>query len=374
MGGSSKRAPDPPDPIETAGAQTGLNVGTGIANQLLGQVNQNTPLGTLNYAQTGSTKWTDPLSGKVYDIPRMTATTTLTPQQQRLFNTQQQAGQNMATLARDQSQRLGSILGNPLDLGDAPDTRLTQMRTVGNDPRLQQNVKDAGKITRTYGTDFSADRQKVEDALMARMQPGMDQDRRELEAGLANRGIKLGSAAYDRAQGIAGQNVNDARLGAILGAGEEQSRLTGLEAARAQFQNAAQQQQYGQNLGNATFTNSARQQGFQNDLARLGFNNQVRQQNYGNSRQARNDWLQEQYAARNQPINEIGALLGTGQVQMPNFNVAGGPQVPTTDYGGMVGQNYNNQLQAWQARMAQNPMNGIMGGLFGLGQAGIMGL
>ena len=38
MGGSSKRAPDPPDPMDTAAAQTGLNVGTGIANQLLAAV------------------------------------------------------------------------------------------------------------------------------------------------------------------------------------------------------------------------------------------------------------------------------------------------------------------------------------------------
>jgi hypothetical protein len=218
---------------------------------------------------------------------------------------------------------------------------------------------------------------------MSRMQPRLDQDRAAMEASLANRGIKLGSGAYSDAQGDFGRNLNDARMGAILGAGDEQGRMVGMERDRAGFENQAQQQQYGQNLGRAafsnagqqsqydqnlgraTFSNNANQQEFQNQLARAGFNNNATQQQRG-------DWLSEQYGQRNQGLNELIGLMSGSQVQAPNFSVGQGAQMPGVDYGGMVGQNYQNQLQGWQAQQANNPWNGVMGGLFGSANTAIM--
>jgi hypothetical protein len=151
-----------------------------------------------------------------------------------------------------------------------------------------------------------------------------------------------------------GQQSNDARYGAILAGGQEQSRLAGLDQQRGAFENAAQAQGFGQSMSRADFGNDARQQQFLNQQSQRG------------------NYMNEQYAARDQPINEIAALLGTGQVSNPNF--ASSPQagVANTDYAGMVGQNYNQQLAAWQSKMQNNPMNGIMGGLFGMGQAALM--
>jgi hypothetical protein len=81
--------------------------------------------------------------------------------------------------------------------------------------------------------------------------------------------------------------------------------------------------------------------------------------------------VQEALTERNQPINEITALLGGSQVGTPQF---GGqpnqPQLPTVDYSGLVNQNYQNQLGAYNTQMQQR--QGILGGLFGLGAAGIM--
>ena len=68
-------APPPPDPKETASASTSTNVGTAISNAFLGNVNQVTPDGGLNYDQTGTYQWNDPYTGKSYDIPRFTAAT-----------------------------------------------------------------------------------------------------------------------------------------------------------------------------------------------------------------------------------------------------------------------------------------------------------
>lgn len=81
--------------------------------------------------------------------------------------------------------------------------------------------------------------------------------------------------------------------------------------------------------------------------------------------------VQEALTERNQPLNEIGALMSGSQVQMPTFGAGTNqPTLPTVDYAGLVNQNYQTQLGQYQSQMAQR--QGILGGLFGLGAAGIM--
>lgn len=78
----------------------------------------------------------------------------------------------------------------------------------------------------------------------------------------------------------------------------------------------------------------------------------------------------EAQATRNQPINEITALLSGSQVSQPqaaNFNQS---RIPTTDVAGIIGQDYQNRLGAWQQKQAMT--QSALGGLFGLGSAFIM--
>ena len=74
---------------------------------------------------------------------------------------------------------------------------------------------------------------------------------------------------------------------------------------------------------------------------------------------------QEALTGRNQPINEITALLSGSQVSQPNFVNTNMPTIPTTDVAGLINTNYNQKLGAWQQQQAQS--QGIMGGLLGLG-------
>lgn len=74
-------------------------------------------------------------------------------------------------------------------------------------------------------------------------------------------------------------------------------------------------------------------------------------------------------AERNQPINEITALLSGSQVSQPNFVNSQQPTIPTTDVAGLINDNYNQQLGIYNQQMAQS--QSLMGGLFGLGAAGI---
>lgn len=78
----------------------------------------------------------------------------------------------------------------------------------------------------------------------------------------------------------------------------------------------------------------------------------------------RSQAFNEQLTQRNQPINEIGALLSGSQLTNPGQASAATPQtsVGGVDYTGLVNQQYQSKLQSSQ---------GALGGLFGL--AGSLG-
>lgn len=515
-----KSAPKAPDPIKTASGQTATNIGTAIANSYLGNVNQVTPDGSLTYSQSGTQKWTDPLSGKQYDIPTWTATQSLSDAQKAIKTQNDAASLNLSKLANTQSGRLNDLLSSPVDTGKLPawgdpskiglpqyqqfqsgpdlQTKLGNAGNVqsklgnagaiqsklgdagditgkianagkiqtslGDTVKVQTQLGNAGDITRSYSTDFSQDRQKVEDALMARMNPQLQQDRAALEQRLANQGLQPGSEAYNRAIDEANRSASDARYGAILNAGQEQSRMAGLARDAASFQNdaqaqayqqmlasgqfansaqaqqmqnalmsgqfanSAQAQQYSQNANNAQFANQAQQQHFNQNLAGAQFGNDAQQQKYdqglssakfandaqqqkftqglasadfsnnakqtmfGNQNtttaannalqdqgfnsqltkmnaqnQQRQLQLQEAFAKRNQPINEITALLSGGQVSNPQFMNIQGQQMPTVDYAGIVNSNFQNQMAGYNAnQQATGGLLGGLGSLFGL--------
>lgn len=81
--------------------------------------------------------------------------------------------------------------------------------------------------------------------------------------------------------------------------------------------------------------------------------------------QGRGQASQELLTEDNQRINQISALLNGGQVSQPNFMGANMPTIPTTDTAGIINQDYQNRLGAWQQK--QSTMGGLFGGILGLG-------
>jgi hypothetical protein len=294
MGGSS---PKPTDPRSIAAAQTSSGIGTAVANTWLGNMNETNPYGSTTTTQTGSQSYTDPYTGQTYNIPTFTRNTTLDPTQQEILNNQNAANLYTARAGNEASQNLMTAVRNPMLPNKAPDPTVPTLQT-------------------SYETDFSADRQKVEDALFSRLNPQLERDRTALESSLANKGVKLGSAAYDRAMQNFGQTTNDARTAAILNAGQEQSRLAGLTRDAAMFGNDALTSQYGLTAGE------------------------------------RNRQMQEQLTLRNQSINEAAALRGGGSVTMPSFMGGNTGQIPTTDVAGLIGQYDDQRTQAYQQKQS----------------------
>jgi len=77
-------------------------------------------------------------------------------------------------------------------------------------------------------------------------------------------------------------------------------------------------------------------------------------------------------AERNQPINEITALMSGGQVNQPNFGNTPSTQVAGTDIAGLTMDAYKyGPLAQYQANQANK--SAMMSGLFGLGGAALGG-
>jgi hypothetical protein len=373
--------PTPPNPLVTAGAQTGTNVSTAVANSFLQNVNQNTPSGSLRYDVTGNYGWTDPSTGSTYSIPTFTSTQSLSPQQQAIQSQTDAAKMNMAGMANSLSGNVANQLSTPFSTAGAPTAgnpygissipAAATSFNAGNP--VQTSLGDYGRQQTSVGPqDFSADRQSVQDALMARINPQLNIQQDKLQQQLADQGIRYGSDAYNNAFQPFNQQANDARFAAINQAGQEQQRMQQQLLAQGQFANEAQMQNYAQALGAGSFANQAIGQQFGQNAQMATFGNaglaqqQAQQQTAFNAAQtARNQYMQEQYAQRNQPINEISSLMSGSQVSQPNWLNAPQSQIPTTDVGGLINQNFAQQQQNYQQQSAN--YNNLIGGVLGLG-------
>lgn len=246
-----------PDPIATAAAQTASNKATATAQYGLNATNQVTPNGSLSYKQIGT--WDD-------GTPRFEATTSLSGQQQSLYDKGNITQNNLADIGNEQSARIGKLLNTPVDLNTATENKIDQLGAARLDPR--------------FAREGAA-----------------------LETSLANRGIAPGSRAYGAEHNLFDQGKNDAY---------NQLYLTG-----------------------------------------------------------RGQGATEALTERNQPINEIAALLSNSQVSQPNFTSTPSPGVAPTDVIGAQQQSLNQSNVGFNAQLQQN--QGLYNGLFGLGKAAVGG-
>lgn len=285
MGSKSASSPKAPDPSYVSGQQTQSNLNTAISQARLNNVNQVTPMGSLTYDETGGK--TDYAGNWV---PQFTATTKLSPEQQKLYDTQTRVTQGAYDLADQYTGRIGQATAQPFNYEGLPEAP-------------------------TYNEDY---RRQQLDTIMQRNQPQMDRDRAQLEQRLADQGVTMQDPAYRTAMDQYGRSVNDFRLGADTQAGNSAAQQFGLEA------------------------------------------------------QTRDRSIAERANLRTQPINEVAALLGTGQgVQGPQFVNTPTSQVAPTDVSGNYWNSYAAQVQ--QQQNQQQQQNAMLGGLFGLAGAGLGG-
>lgn len=375
MGKSSGRAPAPPDPYATSAAQTQSNRDTAAYNAAIDRVNTYTPLGSQEYTQTG----TDPTTG----APIYRNDIRLSPDQQALFD--QQTGQNrqIGDIAGGMMNQVQGAYGQPMDTSGLPGLQGPpqmggyQGQLNINGPGLQGTL-DTNGMPKLYGDgDLQQMQQSAQDALYDRNTAYLDRDVARsgdsLRSRLANQGVVEGSEAYRNAMDDENRKTEmayrQARNDSIAGAGTEASRLFGLSSqargqtfgerqATGQFQNDARGQAMAEGIAGGSFANAATGAQNQDALAAAGFGNQARAQG-----------MNEQFALRNQPLNEFNSLRSASPVSMPEFQGPGQVGSANTDVAGNIWNAYNGQLNNYNAQQAGN--NNFLSGLFGLGAAAI---
>jgi len=273
---SAPQAPAAPDPVKTAQAQSASNKETAVAQYGLNATNQVTPNGALSYNQIGT--WAD-------GTPRFEATTSLSPEQEKLRQSGVTAQQGLSDLGNQQIQKISGLLDRPVDLG----------------PKLN--------------LDTSATEARTMDLARKRLDPMLAQREEATRARLFNSGVLPGTEAYRREMTANTQGANDAY---------DQLILSG----------------HGQAVGDIT-----------------------NEYNAGQTRAL---------TERNQPLNEITALLSGSQVSQPSFVNAPTPGIAPTDVIGANQQALNQQNVGFNAQ--QQGYMGMMNGLFGLGKTVLGGI
>lgn len=211
--GIGKDEPPPAPDYEAAAKATATgNIDAARVATAANRVNQVTPFGNLTYKQTGTDS---------YGNPTWTATQELSPAQQDIANKQADLSSGLLTTAKSGLDYAGNVISKP-----GIDT--SKLASTGFDPG-----------------------QSYQDAILKRLSPQLDRENQSFEQDMANKGIGVGTAAYNNAKTLLAQNQNDRLTSATV-----QGINTGLTANQQGFNQAAYNQMQPINVINALRTGS----------------------------------------------------------------------------------------------------------------------
>ena len=305
-----KSAPEAPDPVTTAMAQGQVNREAAYDQANLNMVDQFTPYGNLEY-------------NKIFDQEGFDAKTASQAELQRAQVARygsSYAGYNAPdkekftrfsatqTLSPENQRMLDLTNQAGIKFGETANAQLGQVSDKLSQPLDFSGLGDAPVANEET-------RRASSQAIMDRLKPQWDQDRSRLETMMANRGFGMGSEAWNRGMDDFNRGQTDARLAADSYGGSEMERMFGLELT------------------------------------------------------GRNQGINEMVQQRQIPLNELNAMLSGSQVQQPGFVNAPQGQINPADLTGATYASYQGEMDAY--RQNQATQNAMMGGLFGLGSAGI---
>jgi len=300
-----------------------------------------------------------------------TVTQQLTPTAQATLDAQQRVQQRLAQLGGTAMDNVAATLATPFvpttteikhDFGgykDVPDAANFMAKT---EVPLQYGIDTSGVAAMPINAGTNA-----QNLILQRLNPTIQAGDVSFRQQLANQGLTPGTEAYDKALRNREMSKNDLY---------NQAALQGINldmAARNQsvnellnlgtFGNQAQ-------LAGAGLFNTATGQNFNQGITgqSLGYNQALNKAQFQNT--AQQQQLAQDLALRSQPLQELAAIMGGSQIQLPQFsgyqpvNVAAAPTFGATQ------AQYQGQLGAANAQNAANAQT--MQGLFGLGAASLM--
>lgn len=381
----SKAVPAPPDYAGAAQAQANSSREVTEQQTWANRPTINTPFGQQTWETTP--QW-DPSTGQYLNT--WTQNTNLTPESQAALDSQMRITQGRSGLAEGLLGRAQSEYGDTMDwskfdelAGTPGNQQFSQNPDVPNysPEEIQRGLDTENLQTVDPSQRYS---KEAEDAIYGqwsnRMDPQFTRDSDALRTQLYNSGLKEGDQAYDAEMEKLRQSQGDQRTNAqyqaTIGAGEEASRMHGMDLG-------TRGQQYGEAQGSGAFANSAAAQALQQQLGIGGqqynqdlsnanrtdaqgstkYGQQMQSANYQNQR--RQQQISEEMQRRGFSLNEINAILTGQQVGMPNmptFNTAQRSEgVQSLNAAQMQGQADLNAFNA-QQQGTQSALSGIAGG------------
>jgi len=457
MGKSTPAAPTPPDYAAAARAQGTENIATARTQARLNTPNTYTPYGSQtvsfgapkvdqagydqamqNYqSQQGQQdEYGNYYGGAAPDIANYTTAgdsdtptirQTLNPNAQAALDAQQRIQRGLSETAETAAlPTIQGALQNKFDTsGYNLQTSLGPQMPVNYGPAMGQYGMAGSVDPRAYGQaggvnadqygnlKTGADMSGVarmpvnagmtgQQAIMNRLQPQLAQQSAATAQRLANQGITPGSEAYNNAMREQSQGQNDLLSQAALqgigldmsanqqGYGQAMGQAGlynqalgqgfGQAVAGQQLGNQAIGQNYGQGISSQNQANAAMGQNYGQAGTSAGLYNQAAAQQYNQNlgaaqfgNQAQQQRLQQNLALRNQPLNEIMGLMSGSQIQTPQFqnymgggNIQAAPVFQGVQQQGQAAMDlYGQQMAAANAQTAG--MYGLAGSIAGAG-------
>ncbi len=275
----SPSAPQAPNATQVAKDQTTSNVNTAVANATLGNTNQVTPYGNLTYTQTGG----QDVGGNF--VPSYTATQTLSPEQQQIYDKTTGLQSGALDTASTALGQVNNSINKPLDFSAAP-------ALPGSQDKLREDAYNA--LTQRSNIDLNRSEGAQKNLL-------------------ANQGIAAGSEAYNRALDPIERARVDASGQATINAGTIAGQnLSEAQTLRNQYINEAQ---------------TVRNQPIQDLTALLGFGGGVKQPTYapGSAGQvAPTDTASPVYNSYNGQLQQYQAQTGANNALLGGLFGLGG--------------------------------------------------
>jgi len=339
-----------------------------------------------------------------FDPDAVTVVERLTPEAQKLFDQEMRINQQFGNVAEGGLGRVSRAMGSDFDASMLPvigNIDYSVFNPTGNfSPR--SDLPKLGDIdysvfeptgsfqARSDLPSLQADeltRDRIEQALIQRLQPQLDRQRELEQEQLLMRGQGMGGRAWQNTQQDLATRESEALLSAILGAGQEQSRLFDM-ASQARGQLFGEDaNSYQLNQGNQQANRLAQQSlfdmqsqkrnqlfgedlsAYQTNLNATQLNRGAQQAMYGLQEANRNRALQEALTLRQLPLNEINALRTGNQVVVPQFQGYQGQAVQPMDVMGAGQAQYQAAVNNANAKSARN--QAMLSGLVSLGSAGL---
>lgn len=354
-GGKKSKAPKAPDYTALAAAQAKADKETAAYTTAMDRPTQTSPLGSSTWKFQG----TDINNPKPGDWVQ---TTTLTPEQQAIFNAEQSNNLGLQQLGGNVLGQAQGTLGQPFNpnLTDYYNPGEWQGSNVG----LPQNTLSGMQDMAESSDVFQQQNQQVRDALYQQL-TRFNEDRfgkqeNAQRSRLLGMGLQEGSEAYNNAmrefERTRNEAYDNAGLQSILAGGQEQSRLFADMLAGRASNIGLRQGQFGQDLNRYTADLNERQAAGNYGMNLANLTAGQRQQQ-----------LQEQAFIRDLPLNEIASLMSGSGVQMPTFT-GFAPSTKFNSQDMVGGANANYQAAMGQYNAGQQQKGSLLGA--GLGFAG----